>query len=57
MNEQFDVGRNRGSAVSPEYAGRGPFAFGPALRHVRVDLPAARDIPAGERARIAMATH
>lgn len=57
MNEQFDVGRHRGSAVSPEYAGRGPFAFGPALQYVLVDLPAATDVSAAERERIAMAAH
>lgn len=57
MNEQFDIGRNRGSAVSPDYQGKGPFAFTGKLVSVEVDLPAAADISAAERARIELATH
>ncbi|MDJ0359289.1 arylsulfatase [Rhodococcus sp. H29-C3] len=57
MNEQFDIGRNRGSAVSPDYQRKGAFAFTGTLTYLEVDLPAAEDISAAERARIEMATH
>ncbi|MGW5074656.1 arylsulfatase [Rhodococcus sp. NPDC004095] len=58
MNEQLDVGVNRGSPVSEEFADRGRFAFTGRLHHVRVDLPQAEHgVSESERRRIALATH
>ncbi|MEV5648715.1 arylsulfatase [Nocardia sp. NPDC052254] len=56
MNEQLDIGINRGSPVCDDITGR--FAFTGRLHHVRVDLPG-EDHPetAAERARAARAAH
>lgn len=56
MNEQLDIGVNRGSEVCDEIVGR--FAFTGRLHHVRVDLPGeGRPETAAERQRVALATH
>ncbi|MFD4183175.1 arylsulfatase [Rhodococcus sp. NPDC058514] len=56
MNEQLDVGVNRGSPVCDDIVGR--FAFTGRLEQVRVDLPPAADaVSPQERDRIALATH
>ncbi|MDG3009522.1 arylsulfatase [Rhodococcus sp. D2-41] len=58
MNEQFDIGVNRGSPVAEEFADRGRFAFTGTLHHVRVDLPAGGvGVPLAEQQRIALAVH
>lgn len=56
MNEQLDIGLNRGSPVSEEIVGR--FAFTGRLHQVRVDLPGPdRPETSAERARAARAAH
>ncbi|WP_305093797.1 arylsulfatase [Prescottella sp. R16] len=56
MNEQLDIGLNRGSPVCSDITGR--FDFTGRLHHVRVDLPGeGRPETAAERQRIALATH
>ena len=56
MNEQLDVGINRGSPVCDEVDGR--FEFSGRLHHVRIDLPGeGRPETAEERRRVALATH
>ncbi|MFM1724486.1 MULTISPECIES: arylsulfatase [Rhodococcus] len=56
MNEQLDIGVNRGSPVCDDIVGR--FAFTGRLHHVRVDLPGeGRPETADERRRVALATH
>lgn len=58
LNEQLDIGVNRGSPVSEEFADRGRFAFSGALAYVRIDLPRAEHaVSEEERRRIALATH
>jgi len=57
MNEQFDIGRNRGSAVAPDFADRRPFACTAPLESVTVDLAAAPGVSTLEEYRIALATH
>ncbi|MGW6692541.1 arylsulfatase [Rhodococcus sp. NPDC054953] len=56
MNEQLDIGVNRGSPVCADIVGR--FVFTGRLDHVRVDLPGEeRPETVEARRRIALATH
>ncbi|WP_182347181.1 sulfatase-like hydrolase/transferase [Tomitella gaofuii] len=58
LNEQFDIGVNRGSPVSEDYADRGPFGFTGMLHSVRVELPASSaDVSPEERRRMELAVH
>ncbi|CDZ87369.1 hypothetical protein QM787_20940 [Rhodococcus ruber] len=57
MNEQLDIGVDRGSPVAEETAGFGRFAFTGTLHHVRIDLPPGGGVRADDRRRVALATH
>lgn len=57
MNEQLDIGVNRGSPVSEEFADRGRFLFTGQLHHVQVDLGSEAGSIERERERIALAIH
>ncbi|WP_158170068.1 arylsulfatase [Rhodococcus sp. JT-3] len=58
MNEQLDVGINRGSPVAEEFADKGTFRYGGKLHSVTVDLRSTRDVvSAEEREKISLAVH
>ena len=58
MNEQLDVGINRGSPVAEEFAEKGTFRYGGKLHSVTVDLRSTRDVvSAEEREKISLAVH
>ncbi len=57
MNEQLDIGVDRGSPVAEEIARRGRFAFTGTLRDVRIDLARGGGVPAAERRKVELATH
>ncbi|MGW3481927.1 arylsulfatase [Rhodococcus indonesiensis] len=57
MNEQLDIGVDRGSPVAEETAEFGRFAFTGTLHHVRVDLPPGGGAQADDRRRVALTTH
>ena len=44
MNEQLDVGINRGSPVAEEFAEHGTFRYGGKLNSVTIDLRPTRDV-------------
>ena len=48
MNEQLDVGINRGSPVAEEFAEKGTFRYGGKLHSVTVDLRSTRDVVSAE---------
>ncbi|MFX1759874.1 arylsulfatase [Rhodococcus sp. As11] len=57
MNEQLDIGIDRGSPVAEEIARRDRFAFSGTVHHVRIDFGSGGGVPVDEQRRIALATH
>lgn len=57
MNEQLDIGVDRGSPVTEEIARKGRFSFTGTLRDLRIDLPRGGGVPEAERRKVEMATH
>ncbi|MEE2056590.1 hypothetical protein [Rhodococcus artemisiae] len=57
MNEQLDIGVDRGSPVTEEIARRGRFSFTGTLRDLRIELAQGGGVPEAERRRVEMATH
>ncbi|WP_280462010.1 arylsulfatase [Nocardia carnea] len=57
MNEQLDIGVDRGSPVTEEIARSGKFSFTGTLHEVRLNLSRGGGVPESERRKVELATH